>query len=393
MPGQNRSAIRRSEISVVLYLAFLGVLMAFGVDVSLPAFDELREEFALDDRGVSVGIVGTLYILGTAAGQLVYGTASDRFGRRNVMLFGIGLYAIGALGSALAPNLEVLLISRLVWGLGAAAPYVLRLAIARDLYDGDQMARVVTIVMAVFLIGPIFVPIVGEAILAVGPWQSVFFASLVLAVAALAWTVGFGETLDPEDRAPLDPASTWRATRAIVSTRPTIGNILALTLTGVPFFVFLGSAQPIIDRIYDRPEQFAYLFAASGVFMALSLLVSNRLIPKYGARSMALWASVGFVFVAAAGMVMVLSTDGVPSIWWWFAWAAIGNSLSMVMTPMCSALALDPMGDMAGSASAVLGFTSLAGGALLAAIVDNQIDSTVTPMVVASLVYGALGLA
>ncbi len=95
MPAAKRD---RTELSVVVYLAFLGVLMAFGIDVSLPAFDELRAEFDLDARGVSVGIVGTLYILGTATGQLVYGAASDRFGRRNVMLVGIALYALGALG-------------------------------------------------------------------------------------------------------------------------------------------------------------------------------------------------------------------------------------------------------------------------------------------------------
>lgn len=377
----------------MLYLAFLGVLMAFGVDVSLPAFDELRAEFDLDARGVSVAIVGTLYILGTAIGQLVYGAASDRFGRRPTMLVGIGLYALGALGSALAPTLEVLLASRLVWGLGAAAPYVLRLAIARDLYEGDHMARVVTIIMAVFLIGPIFVPIVGQAILVVGTWQTVFLAALVLAMLAFVWTIRFGETLAPQARRPFDLSSVVRAGRSVFSTRVTIGNIMALTLVSVPFFVYLGSSQPIIDRIYGRPDQFALFFGASGILMAVTLTVSNRLIPRYGTQRMAVGAALGFVVVSGLGLVMVVASAGVPSVWWWFAWAAASNSMSIVLAPMCSALALEPMGELAGSASAVLGFVSLAGGALLAAIVDNLIDTTVTPMVVASFVYGALGLA
>ncbi|MGI9644675.1 MAG: MFS transporter [Ilumatobacteraceae bacterium] len=390
MPAPKRT---RSELSVVVYLAFLGVLMAFGIDVSLPAFDELRAEFDLDARGVSVGIVGTLYILGTATGQLVYGAASDRFGRRNVMLVGISLYALGALGAAMAPTLEVLLLSRLVWGLGAAAPYVLRLAIVRDLYEGDRMARVVTIVMAVFLIGPIFVPLVGEAILVVGTWQTVFMAALLLAVAAFGWTIGFGETLDPAARQPFDLGAFGRATRAVVSNRVTIGHIIAMTLLAVPFFVYLGSAQPIIDQIYGRPEQFALLFAASGVLMAATLLVNNRLIARFGTARMVMLSAVALAVVGVVGLVLVVATDGVPSIWLWFGWAAISNSLSVILAPMCSALALEPMGEIAGTASALLGFISLAGGALLAAIVDAMIEDTVTPMVLAYALYGLAALA
>ena len=309
------------------------------------------------------------------------------------MLVGIALYALGALGSAVAPTLEVLLVSRLVWGLGAAAPYVLRLAIARDLYEGDRMARVVTIIMAVFLIGPIFVPLIGEAILVVGTWQTVFLAALLLALVAFGWTLGFGETLDPSARRGFDLGAFGRATQAVVSNRVTIGHIVAMTLLAVPFFVYLGSAQPIIDRIYGRPEQFAFLFAASGLLMAATLLVSNRLIVRFGTARMVMVSAVALAVVGLAGVVLVVATDGVPSIWLWFAWAAVSNSLSIILAPMCSALALEPMGEIAGTASALLGFVSLAGGALLAAIVDAMIEDTVTPMVLAYALYGLAALA
>jgi len=184
----------RSDTSVVSYLAYLGIVLAVGIDITLPAFDDLDVAFGLSDRGISVGVVGTVYILGMAIGQLVYGIASDRFGRRPTMLFGIGLYSLGVLTALFAPTLEVLLAGRLLWGLGAAAPFVLRQAIARDLYEGDRMARIITIVTAVFLLGPIFVPIIGAGILLVAPWQGVFAVALVAAGAALVWTLRFGES-------------------------------------------------------------------------------------------------------------------------------------------------------------------------------------------------------
>ncbi len=292
----------RSDTAVISYLAYLGILLAVGVDISLPAFDELDAAFGLSDRGVSVGVIGTVYILGMAIGQLVYGVASDRFGRRPTMLFGIGLYSLGVVTAIAAPTLEVLLAGRLLWGLGAAAPFVLRQAIARDLYAGDRMARVITIVTAVFLLGPIFVPIIGAGILLFAPWQGVFVTALLASAAAVVWTLKFGETLDPALRRPLQFRPLVDALRLVVTTRTTIGHIGAQTLASAAFFIWLGSAQPIIDDIYDRGSQFAFWFAASGVVVALALLVNGPMIDRFGARRVAVTISLAFVATCAVGV-------------------------------------------------------------------------------------------
>jgi DHA1 family bicyclomycin/chloramphenicol resistance-like MFS transporter len=383
----------RSDGAVIAYLAYLGILLAVGVDISLPAFDDLDTEFGLSDRGVSVGVIGTVYIVGMALGQLVYGIASDRFGRRNTMLAGIGLYSSGVVLALFAPGLEVLLVGRLLWGFGAAAPFVLRQAIARDLYHGDRMARIITIVTAVFLLGPIFVPIIGAGILLVAPWQGVFAASLVASTVAFAWTLRFGESLAPELRRPLELRPMADALRLVVTTRTTIGLIGAQTFVSASFFIWLGSAQPIIDDIYDRGAQFALWFAASGVVMALALLLNGRMIDRFGSRRVAVAIAWAFVVVAAVGAAVTSSAGGVPSIWVFFAWVATSNALGTVLTPLCSSLALEPMGALAGTASAVLGVVSLGGGALLAAVIDARIDGTVTPMVLGTLVFGTAALA
>jgi DHA1 family bicyclomycin/chloramphenicol resistance-like MFS transporter len=327
-----------------------------------------------------------------ALGQLIYGVLADRFGRRPVLLVGIGIYAVGALASTLAPNLAVLLMARFVWGLGASAPTVLRFAIARDLYTGDQMARVVSTFSAVFLLGPIIVPFIGEAILTVGDWRSVFAAALALAAVTGVWAVQFGETLDPANRRTLQFAPLLDALRAVAVTPVTRWILVAQAFFGGAFFVWLGSAQPVIDEIYDRSSQFTLFFGASGIGMALALLFNRPLIERFGAARMVVLAATAFVILAAVGLAGTLAADGVPSIWWWFGWAFLANAMSMIMGPMSASLALEPMANKAGTASAILGVAQLGVGAGLAAIVDAQIDTTVTPMLAGALVYGVLGL-
>lgn len=377
---------------MIAFLAFIGVLMAFGIDAALPAFDQLSDTFDLDERGISPAVTGTVYFGGMAVGQLFYGILADRFGRQPILVTGIVVYAVGAVASALSPNLEVLLVARFVWGLGAAAPTVMRMAIARDLFAGDQMARVVSTFSAIFLLGPIFMPFVGEAILLVGDWRLVFASGLILAGVTLAWTLAFGETLAPDLRRPLQLAPIRDAFGAVVRTRVTFWILIAQAFFGGAFFVWLGSAQPVIDEIYGRDSQFTLFFGASGIGMALALLFNRRFIERFGAETMVFRAASVFVIASVVGLIGTLLADGVPSVWFWFGWALVANAMGMIMGPMSASLALEPMVDKAGTAAAILGVAQLGVGAALAAIIDAQIETTVTPMVLGALVYGSLGL-
>jgi len=347
----------------------------------------------MDPSNNRITLTVTLYVLGMAFGQLFWGPCADRFGRRPTLLAGIALYAIGALGSALAPNFSVMLIARLVWGLGAAAPAGLRVVVARDLYTGDQMARIVTIIMAVFLVGPVIVPSIGDLILRVAPWRGVFFAALVIAAIAFVWTWWFGETLDPAHRRPLEFRPVIQAFRVVGANRVAIGHIAAVTMSGGAFFIFLGSSQPIFDRIYDRDSQFALLFGAIGLFTVLPLVISNQLIKRFGAERMVLVTCALFMLVSCVGVPLFLATGGVPNFWVWLVWVGLASSLATVFTPIANSLALVPMGELAGTAGAVLGFCSMAGGALLAAIFDALIGDTVTPMAVGYAIYSVLAMA
>jgi len=247
-------------------------------------------------------------------------------------------------------------------------------------------------VMAVFMIGPIFVPVIGELILAVAPWPAVFFAAGAMAVVVMFWTVWFGETLPVDRRRPLELRPLVEATRAVFSTRVTIGHIVAQTFAGAAFFSFLASSQPVIDRVFGRADQFVFFFGGGGLLMVAALLINNRLIRQFRTRPMALFSSAILIAASAIGLVLTLLADGTPAIWVWFGWIAIANAMTTTLAPMCSALALQPMGEQAGTAASVLGVITLAGGAGIGAIIDASINDTVTPMAVGYLICGLASL-
>jgi len=212
----------RTEWEVVAFLAFIGMSVAFGIDATLPAFDEMRPDLGLPPGSNRITLAVTVYFLGMAAGQVGYGPVADRFGRAPTLRLGMAIYALGATGSMLATDFGFLLASRLVWGLGASAASLMNLTILRDLYTGDRMARVMSTITAVFLVGPVVVPLAAEGILRVASWRWVYAVGIVLAAAVMAWGIRFGETLDPANRRPLRVRPTIDAFRRVVTCRRTV---------------------------------------------------------------------------------------------------------------------------------------------------------------------------
>jgi DHA1 family bicyclomycin/chloramphenicol resistance-like MFS transporter len=385
--------VQHSERGVIGYLAFLSVVMAFGVHTALPAFDEIRGAFDLDQTDSSVSLVVTTYLLGLGLGQLAYGVVSDRFGRGPVLRGGLLIYAVGALGSTLSPSLVVLLVSRFVWGLGAAAPGGLRPAIARDLYSGDRMARVMSVMMAVFLMAPIVGPIVGELLVELGGWRAAMAGPGLLVVIALIWSFRFGETLPPEQRRPLQLHPIGLAVREIVKSRVTIGYTLMLTILSGAFFSFLGSSQPIIDNVYDRPGDFSLFFGVNGAVMGTALWISSRAIARVGMMRMMSVCMATFLAAAILQFVVTSIGDGRPDPWFWLATISTMNAATMVISASAMSVALEPMRHIAGTAASVVGAVSMLGSALIGWLIDSRIDTTVTPLAIGYLACGVSGAA
>lgn len=381
-----------SQNEFVGFLATISATTALGIDLVIPAFGAVREALGLEPDSTQVALTVTTYFLGLSVAQIVYGPLADRFGRKPVLLAGLGVYGLGAIAAGLAPNLSVLLISRLLWGVGAAGPRVLLMAISRDVYDGDRLARVLSLAAAIFMIIPAMAPLAGQAILTTGgSWRLVFAAPLIPAAALIIWTLlRLDETLDPGDRRPLTFARTGVAIRAVTGNRLALGYSLALMFDFASFASFLASSELLFDRVYDRSTQFPLLFGLMSAVMGISAFGGSRVVGRFGARRMILSMFRVNLACSAVLFAVSLAAGGSPNFWVWFGLLTLCNAMRVVINPLAGSEGMQPMGDLAGTAASVMGTISLGGGALLAGITDRFIDDSVTPLSTAYLLYGLL---
>ena len=393
MASTGAPATRRvSEREFIAMLAAISATTALGIDMALPAFAEIRAGLGLPAESPRVALTVTLYFLGLASAQLFYGPFTDRFGRKPVLYAGLCLYALGALGSALAPSFGVLVASRFVWGVGAAGPRALTLAIGRDIYDGDTLARILAVVASVFMVVPAIAPLLGQAVLSVGSWRWVMAAPIAVTLALAAWLTRLPESLTTDKRRPLTLSRTREAVAAVLANRLTRGSALAVMFDFGSFAAFLGSSQLLFDDVYGRGDQFAYYFAGMSLFMGAVIFTGSRQVKKLGADRVIVTVLPVSVALSVGLAVWCWLADGRPTFLGWFALVAVINSMRTLINPLLQAQAMEPMGELAGTAAAVIGTITMGGGAVLASFVDRSIAGSVTPLAVAYAGYGAIGL-
>lgn len=384
----SRVTIGRKQFTALL--AAIMALGALGIDLMLPVFDEIRTHFGLAEDATDVAQIVTLYFLGMASGQILYGPFADRYGRRPVLYVGLVIYAVAAVGSAVAPTLPLMLLSRFLWGIGAAGPRVMAVAVVRDVYEGDAMARAMSFIMAVFVTIPILAPSLGAAIAALGSWQVVFWFCALYALVVGVWALRLEETLAEENRRELALRPVLDAAREVFTTRQTVGYTMAMVFLFGAFTSYLASSELIIGEIYGRPGLFPFIFGAVAAGMGSAMLFNARIVRRVGVHQTARVAVVGYTALALVLLVVVSFTEGKPSFWV----AVIGISGVLVMhatmIPNVNAVALEPLGHVAGMASAVIGTVSLAGGALLGTLIDRNLSGTITPLVVGMAAYGLI---
>ena len=384
---------RIGERELVFLLGAISATTALGIDMALPAFGEIRLGLGLAADSPRVALTVTLYFFGLAGAQMLYGPFTDRLGRKPVLYAGLALYTLGALGSAFAPTFGFLIASRLIWGIGAAGPRALSLAIGRDLYEGDRLGRVLSAVAAVFMVVPAIAPLLGQTVLALGSWRWVMAAPMALTAVLALWVIRLPESLPHDRRRPLTLSRTREAVVAVFSNKLTIGSALAVMFDMGGFFAFLGSSQLLFDDVYGRGEVFAYYFAAMSVFMGLVVFTGSRQVIRVGADRMIVVLMPVTVCLSVALALWSWQAGGQPWFFGWFAVIVVINALRTFLNPLIQAQAMGPMGELAGTASAVIGTISLGGGAVLAMLIDRMIAGSVTPLVMAYAGYGAISLA
>ncbi len=374
-------------------LALVSAIMAFtamGIDLMLSAFDEMRVEFDLGVSSTETSRVVTVFLLGLAFGQLFYGPLADRFGRKRALYAGATIYIIGAIGSALAPTFDLLLASRFVWGIGAAGARVVATSIVRDRFEGAAMASAMSNVMAVFVIVPIVAPSVGALIVAVAPWRMVFWFCVLFAIVIVVWSLRMRESLNPANRRPLRAGVLVQGYAQVARTPVTFGYTMATVFIQASFTTYLASSEILTAQVFDREAQFPVIFGVVAILFGAAAIVNGRVVERLGIDRV---VNRGFLTIGICLTALVLLTvlsDGTPNFWLFMPLIGMTLSSFMFLMPNLNSAAMTPLGEIAGSGSALTGAVRVGAGAVLGGYFSEQVATSVTPLVVGITLMTAL---
>ena len=364
-------------------------LTALGIDLLLPAFPAMRADLGLPAGSTDIAGVITTFFIGLALGQVFFGTVSDSYGRRRVLVASVLLYVAGAVLAAVAWSFPALLAARFLWGFGAAGGRVLSVAIVRDRFVGGSMARTYSLVMAFFVVVPVVAPSVGAVLLRVMDWREMIGLNLAVALVALWLTATrLEETLPVASRRPLRPRRILVAIRRIATDPRSGPPVLAQAVLFGAFASYLATAELVIGEVLGSPTAFPVVFGAIAFVAGMGSLVNGRVVERVGIPRMLRGALSGHLVGAVALVVLAIATDGRPPLALWVLGLMVVVFNHATLIPNLSSRAMEPMGDIAGIASAVVGSVLIGGGAILGSAYDRAYDGTVLPLSLAFLGTG-----
>ncbi len=368
-------------------ISSLMALMAMGIDMLLPAFDDIRDAYDLSGGSSQAGQTITIFFMGLAIGQLIFGPLADRFGRKATLYGAMVVYVVAAMASVFAPSFAALLFTRFVWGIGAAGSRVVATAIVRDVFAGPAMARAMSQIMAVFVLVPIVAPALGAGLIAFLPWRSVFWFCVVWAFGVGLWSLRLRETLNPDHVRALDVGTMVGGYWTVARTRVTMGySIAGVFLQGV-FTAYLATSESMITDIFGRDEaEFPFVFGAVAILFGVGALANGRAVQVWGVERTITRVMSVQIALAVVLVVSAVLADGTPSFWFFMPVLGLLLSTFMFLMPNLNAAAMEPVGRLAGTAAAFTGAIRMALGAVLGTIISSQVDTSVTPFAVGSAV-------
>ena len=372
-------------------VAGLMALNALAIDLMLPALGVIGRDLNAESPN-DQQLVVVAYILGIGAPQLVFGPIADRFGRRPALFVSLLGYAAAGCACVLAGSLPVLLSMRFLQGVFASGCRVVAVTVVRDLYAGRGMARVLSLVMTVFMVVPILAPGLGQLILFVAPWQWCFVVLTIAGSLMLGWTfLRLPETLAKEARRPLDLRATAGAYSIILKSRVTLGYMLASGVVFGSLFAFIASAEQIFRDVFRQEESFALWFAGVAFMLSIANFTNSRLVERFGMRRLSHLALVGFI--AAAAVLFATMTLAGEELVLFYPLFAIVFALFGLIGSNFNALAMEPLGAIAGTASSAFGFATTTISGLVGGLIGRAYDGTTKPLLLGFVALGLVALA
>jgi MFS transporter, DHA1 family, multidrug resistance protein len=379
----------------ILLIAIMFAMIAFGSDAMLPAFPQIAADLGLSDVN-RAQLVITIFILGTGLGQLFTGPLSDALGRKPVILGGLLIYMAACVMAIYAQTLETLLIARFIQGIGVSAPRTVTIAMVRDLYAGRRMARVMSLAMTLFVLVPAVAPLVGQSIAASFGWRSIFGAFILFAALGFLWLgLRQPETLPQEKRRALKLGMFLSAAVEVFSSRIVITYTLVLAFGYGALFGYLSSAQQIFVNVFDAGVNFPLYFAVIALISGGAGFLNAFLVIRFGMRPIATFAF-GCIFVITSGIVLVMAFSDISNevlFPVFLIWSVLSFFVPGLTFGNLTALTMEPMGHIAGIASAIIGAASTFLGVLIAIPIGLAFDGSILPLLIGSIIAAGASFA
>lgn len=366
--------------------------IAFSIDAMLPALPEIATALTPDDPN-RAQLILTSFLFGMGIGTLFAGPLSDALGRKAVITIGAALYCSGALLGYVAQDLEWILAARVLQGLGAAGPRVVSLAMARDLFSGRAMAQIVSYAMLVFTIFPAIAPLIGSWIILSFGWRAIFLAFLVFSLISVTWLgLRQPETLPRDKRRPLRLMTLWSGLRETLVHRQMQLSILVQACVFAGLFGSLSSIQQIFDETFGRGASFPLWFGLIALASAPAGPINGRLVMRLGMRPLIrITLILQAVLALVLGSLFAMDILGEAAFWVYLVWNVTLFVTAAFSIGNLNALALEPLGHIAGMAASVMGSIAKVIGALAGAIVGAFFNGTPVPLLFAMACLMTIG--
>ncbi|GAN81509.1 multidrug effflux MFS transporter [Acidocella aminolytica] len=374
----------------VATVAVIQTIVALAIDMMVPALGDIAAALHLGDGNARQWVIAS-FVISFGVSQLLYGLVADRFGRKPLLVLCLLLYVLGSFSAALASGFPALLTARALQGFGAAGAQVLVTAVIRDCYAGRLMAKVNSLSFMVFLSAPIIAPWLGQELLSIAPWQAIFIALGGYACLTALWVLWrLPETMHPQDRRPLVWQAFSVAAGQTLRNRTALGYTLAAMLLLGAWLGFINSAQQVFAEVFDAPKLFPLVFAICSVSMAIAALTNARLVERFGMRRLSHAALVGFILVSCGQAFSTFTGQGTL-----LHFAVLQTAMMFsfgLLAGNFSAISMEPLGHIAGTAAAVQGFIIMFGSALIGIFIGLRFNGTLHPLTLGFCVSGGLGL-
>lgn len=370
-----------SQTEFVILLALMTSIMAMSTDVMLPALQVIGEDLKVTNPNTAQFVLSSLFI-GFAAGQIIAGPLSDSFGRKPVIYAGYVIFIAGCLLSIFATSFTMMIVGRILQGFGGAAPRTVAVALVRDGYEGRGMARIMSIIMSIFILVPMIAPAIGQGAIALGGWRATFILLLALALIAFIWfALRQPETLIVEHRRKFSVRNVLGGIAEVFRNRTALGFTTVMGLIFGAFFGYLSSAPQIFDVTFGEGELFVVYFAVAALAIGLASLLNARLVMRFGMHLLTRYALALSAIASIAFLIPVLLFKGTPPFLWFMIWIIPTFFCLGILFGNLNALAMEPLGHLAGLGSAMVGSISTFIAMPLGWFIGIKFDGGITSLV------------